>query len=100
MDTIIEMLGGVDVIYPFLATVLGVVAHYIKKIIRDGYDWKTYWKTESKNSYMAISGALLGFATMIQTGGSSLLMYFLLGFSCDSILNKALKKAENVDPFK
>lgn len=87
------------IVFALLTTFLGVVAHYLKKIGRDNYHWKEYWTTNWQSSLVSIGGALFATMVMLQSGETSLLQFFFIGFANDSILNKAMKKAKNVNPF-
>lgn len=93
-----EAFHNPELVWYAFATTLGILVHYLKKVHRDDYDWKTYWSIRGRNTALSLIGAFVGFVSLVQSGETSFMLFLLMGYSCDSILNKAIKKAENVNP--
>lgn len=74
-----------------LAIVLGVFAHYVKKCAKDDHSWKEYWVGHKYNTILSLIGAVVGYLMLSEMGQSDLLSYFLVGYTCDSVLNKSEK---------
>ena len=82
----------VDPLSGFFIVILGVVAHYVRAVLQDGHGWVEYWSTNQTRSIASLVGAGVGFFLVKEAEAGTFLMYFAVGFLCDSVLNKALVK--------
>lgn len=72
-----------------LVTFLGVVAHYIKKCVREKLDWVKYWTTNKGNSLLVIFGVLTSyFGILLTDPNPSMLTFISISYMIDSMLNK------------
>jgi len=77
--------------FAMLATLAGLFVHFGKKVLRDGYEWASYWKTQGVSSLMSIVGSMGSSYALFETGETQMLAFFFIGYAADSLLNKADK---------
>lgn len=74
----------------FIATMIGTASHYAKKCLRSEADWDTYWQTHKKRTALALISVVSGYlGTLLADPNASLLTFAAIGYTIDSVLNKA-----------
>lgn len=71
-----------------LLTILGVMAHCVKKMAKDKISFRDYWFTNSGDSISSLIGSAIGYIMLTYYGVTDPIYYISLGFIGDSILNK------------
>jgi hypothetical protein len=81
------------VLLNFIIMVLGIVAHFAKKKIKGETiaDIKSYFKTHFKETVVTCIAGIVGFGSLVASGGLGWVASFLLGYTADSIFNKSAK---------
>lgn len=75
--------------FSFFITLLGVMSHYVKKCVLEGFHWGQYWMANKANSIASISAALTAYLTILMTDPSpSIITFLTIGYMTDSVLNK------------
>ena len=79
------------VIGNFIVMLLGVFVHFAKRKIKGETidDIKNYFKSHFKNTIITFVAGIVGFASLVATGGLAWVASFLLGYTADSLFNKA-----------
>ena len=78
-------------VFYFLVTVLGVISHFLKKKIKGETlsDITEYFKDHFKSTIVTIIAAVISFAVLVASNDISILSAFAVGYSADSLFNKA-----------
>lgn len=79
------------IVLNFFLMLLGVVSHFFKKKIKGETldDIKNYFKSHLKNSVTTVIAAIVAFGSLVTAGGLGWVASFLVGYTCDSLFNKA-----------
>jgi len=79
------------VLLNFVIVLLGVVAHFFKRKVKGQTiaHIKTYFMSHFKETVTTIIAAIILFGSLVATGGIGWLASFTVGYSCDSLFNKA-----------
>ena len=87
--TILYVLGN------FFVMLLGVFVHFAKRKIKGETidDIKNYFKSHFKNTVITFIAGIVGFASLVATAGLGWVASFLLGYTADSLFNKAAGNA-------
>jgi len=79
------------VLLNFIIMLCGVIAHFAKKKIKGETidDIINYFKLHFKETVITIIAGVVGFGSMVASGGLGWIASFLLGYTADSIFNKS-----------
>ena len=74
----------------FVILLLGIVCHFLKKKITGQTlaDIKSYFRNNFKTTVTTFIAAIVLFASLIYTGGLSVIAVFTAGYACDSVFNR------------
>ncbi len=79
------------IILNFVLTIFGVIAHFLKKKIKGESvdDIINYFKSHFKNTLTTLIAVVVAFVSLAAAGGLGWTASFLLGYTADSMFNKA-----------
>lgn len=88
------MIGEYTVLYVignFIVMLLGVFSHFVKKKMKGQTldDVKNYFRSHFANTVITFGAGIVMFFAMVQSGGLGWVASLLLGYTADSVFNKA-----------
>lgn len=85
-------LSGAELAFSFIAWVLGVTSHFLKKCVREKVGFVQYWMEHKPSSIASLITGLMSLATiLIYFPNPDLITVFSAGYITDSVVNKPKK---------
>lgn len=73
--------------------VIGILAHYLSEVIKNGKCPKRYWMEYRLNTFLSILGAVASTILLMYAGNVDLYTYLMAGYVADSVFNKSVPKS-------